>query len=128
MAAVQIVTPHLVVSDANAAIAFYKEALGATEALRMPAQDGKRLMHSEIHVNGARDRSWNYTVDGIDSNETSAGGSNLSPVRVNPDSLAEFRVITSNPTAEMGRNSGGQVAMMVARRPAILSAIGGRRR
>src|SRR5207237_3817100 len=27
-----------------------------------------------IHVNGARDRSWNYTIDGIDSNETSAGG------------------------------------------------------
>ncbi|HEY2018397.1 MAG TPA: TonB-dependent receptor [Bryobacteraceae bacterium] len=67
-----------------------------------------------IHVNGARDRSWNYTVDGIDSNETSAGGSDLSPVRVNPDSLAEFRVITSNPTAEYGRNSGGQVAMITS--------------
>ncbi len=65
-----------------------------------------------INVNGARDRSWNYTVDGIDSNETSAGGSDLSPVRVNPDSLAEFRVITSNPSAEYGRNSGGQVAMI----------------
>ena len=67
-----------------------------------------------IHVNGARDRSWNYTVDGIDSNETSAGGSDLSPVRVNPDSLAEFRVITSNPTAEYGRNSGGQVSMITS--------------
>ena len=67
-----------------------------------------------IHVNGARDRAWNYTVDGIDSNETSAGGSNLSPVRVNPDSLSEFRVITSNPTADYGRNSGGQVAMITA--------------
>src|SRR5205085_11043535 len=67
-----------------------------------------------IHVNGARDRSWNYTIDGIDSNETSAGGSDLSPVRVNPDSLAEFRVITSNPTAEFGRNSGGQVAMITS--------------
>jgi PhnB protein len=32
---VQIVTPHLVVSDANAALEFYKKALGATEALRM---------------------------------------------------------------------------------------------
>jgi hypothetical protein len=67
-----------------------------------------------VHVNGARDRSWNYTVDGIDSNETSAGGSDLSPVRVNPDSLSEFRVITSNPTAEFGRNSGGQVAMITS--------------
>ena len=51
---VQIVTPHLVVNDANAAIEFYKKALGAIEALRMPAQDGKRVMHSEIHINGAR--------------------------------------------------------------------------
>ena len=54
MPAVQIVTPHLVVNDANAAIAFYKEALGATEAVRMPAQDGKRLMHAELNFNGAR--------------------------------------------------------------------------
>ena len=51
---VQIVTPHLVVNNANAAIDFYKQALGATEVIRMPAQDGKRLMHSEINVAGAR--------------------------------------------------------------------------
>ncbi|MBC8168102.1 MAG: carboxypeptidase regulatory-like domain-containing protein, partial [Bryobacteraceae bacterium] len=64
------------------------------------------------HVNGARDRSWNYTVDGIDSNETSAGGSQLSPVRLNPDALSEMRITTSNATAETGRNSGAQVAMV----------------
>lgn len=67
-----------------------------------------------IHVNGARDRSWNYTVDGIDSNETSAGGSNLSPVRLNPDAVAEYRAITSNPTADYGRNSGGQVSFVTS--------------
>jgi hypothetical protein len=65
-----------------------------------------------VHVNGARDRSWNYTLDGIDINETSAGGSNSSPVRTNPDMLGEFRVVTANPSAEFGRNSGGQVAMV----------------
>jgi hypothetical protein len=65
-----------------------------------------------IIVNGARDRAWNFTVDGIDSNETSAGGSNFSPVRMNPDALAEFRVVTSNPSADMGRNSGANVAMV----------------
>ncbi len=80
--------------------------------LVLPGVVGGGNTGGEINVNGARDRSWNYTVDGIDSNETSAGGSDLSPVRVNPDSLAEFRVITSNPTAEYGRNSGGQVAMI----------------
>jgi hypothetical protein len=65
-----------------------------------------------VHVHGARDRAWNYTLDGIDTNETSAGGSNFSPLRANPDSLAEFRLITSNATAEFGRNSGAQVAMV----------------
>jgi hypothetical protein len=65
-----------------------------------------------IHVNGARDRAFNFTIDGIDSNETSAGGSNLSPTRINPDGLAEFRTITSNPTAENGRSSGAQVNLV----------------
>ena len=65
-----------------------------------------------IHVLGARDRAWNYTLDGIDVNETSAGGSDFSPLHTNPDSLAEFKVITSNATAEYGRNSGGEVTMI----------------
>lgn len=65
-----------------------------------------------VHVHGSRDRAWNFTLDGIDTNETSAGGSNFSPLRANPDSLAEFRVITSNPTAEYGRSSGAQVTMV----------------
>ena len=65
-----------------------------------------------IHVHGARDRAWNFTLDGIDTNESSAGGGNFSPIRTNPDSLAEFRVITGNFTADSGRNSGAQVAMV----------------
>ena len=65
-----------------------------------------------IHVHGARDRSWNFTLDGIDTNESSAGGSNFSPLRTNPDAIAEFKVLTGNVTAEFGRNSGGQVAMV----------------
>ncbi|HSU18726.1 MAG TPA: carboxypeptidase regulatory-like domain-containing protein [Acidobacteriaceae bacterium] len=66
----------------------------------------------DIVVNGSRDRAWNYVLDGIDDNETSSGGSNTSPSHQNPDMLAEFRVIVSNPTAEYGRNSGGQVLMV----------------
>jgi PhnB protein len=48
------VIPHLIVNDAAAALEFYKHALGATETMRMPAQDGKRLLHAEMEVNGAR--------------------------------------------------------------------------
>ena len=51
---VQTFTPHLTVSDARAALDFYSRGLGASEVIRMPAQDGKRLMHAEMQVNGAR--------------------------------------------------------------------------
>lgn len=80
--------------------------------LRQPGVVSGANTGGGIHVNGARDRAWNFTVDGIDSNETSAGGSNFSPIRTNPDGLAEFKVLTGNATAEFGRNSGGQVAMI----------------
>lgn len=49
----QGVIPHLVVDDAAAALEFYSKGLGAREAMRMPAEDGKRIMHAEIEVNGA---------------------------------------------------------------------------
>jgi hypothetical protein len=65
-----------------------------------------------IYVHGARDRSWNYTLDGIDTNDSSQGGSGTTSFRVNPDMLEEMRVLTGNNTAETGRNSGGQVAMI----------------
>jgi hypothetical protein len=65
-----------------------------------------------IYVHGARDRSWNYTLDGIDANDSSQGGSDTTSFRVNPDMLDEFKLITGNNTAEYGRNSGGQVAMI----------------
>lgn len=47
------VTPHLVVDGAADAIDFYARAFGAEEACRMPADDGRRLMHAEIRINGA---------------------------------------------------------------------------
>jgi hypothetical protein len=64
-----------------------------------------------VHVHGARDRAFNFTLDGIDINESSAGGSNFTPLRPNPDSLQEFQIITGNFTAENGRSSGAQVSL-----------------
>ncbi|HEX4945753.1 MAG TPA: carboxypeptidase-like regulatory domain-containing protein [Blastocatellia bacterium] len=64
------------------------------------------------HIFGARDRAINTTLDGIDANETSASTATSTPIRTNPDSLQEYRVITSNPSAEFGRNSGAQVALI----------------
>lgn len=65
-----------------------------------------------VNINGSRDRAQNFTLDGIDVNENSAPGSDFSPLRVNPDSISEFRVLTSNFTPDYGRASGGEVAMV----------------
>ncbi len=65
-----------------------------------------------VNVHGSRDRAFNFTLDGVDVNESSAGGSNFTPLRVNPDSLQEFQVVTGSFTAELGRSSGAQVTMV----------------
>jgi len=48
-------TPHLTIRDRRAAdaIDFYARAFGATEVTRVPADDGERLMHAHVHINGA---------------------------------------------------------------------------
>ena len=65
-----------------------------------------------VHVHGSRDRAFNFTLDGIDINDTSAGGSNFTPLRPNPDSITQFQVITGNFTADNGRSSGAQVTLV----------------
>ena len=42
--------PHLVVNGAAKAIDFYKRAFGAEEVMRMPAEDGTRLMHAQVRI------------------------------------------------------------------------------
>ena len=46
--------PHLVVSNAAAAIEFYKSAFGAEELARVPAPNSKKLMHALLAINGGR--------------------------------------------------------------------------
>ena len=72
---------------------------------------GANIEGGGVTVNGSRDRAWNYTLDGIDINETSAPGSNFSPLRTNPDSIEGFRVITGSANAEYGVTSGAQVIL-----------------
>src|ERR1044071_1985596 len=76
------------------------------------------------YVNGGRADQANVTLDGVEVNEQQAGldivattvtGANqafASVLRVTPDSVQEFRVVTSNPNADQGRSSGAQVSLV----------------
>lgn len=48
-------TPHIAIADkrASEAIEFYKQAFGAVEQVRMPAEDGVRLMRAHLLLNGS---------------------------------------------------------------------------
>ncbi|HEY7329918.1 MAG TPA: VOC family protein [Gemmataceae bacterium] len=50
---------HLVCSPCSEAIQFYKKAFGAEEICRIPAADGRRIMHAEIRI----DRSFVFLAD-----------------------------------------------------------------
>lgn len=66
---------------------------------------------SGMHVNGSRDRAYNVTIDGIDANESSVPNPMSNVYRLNPDNVQEFRSVTSNATAEQGRNSGANISI-----------------
>lgn len=83
-------------------------------------------------VNGGRRDQANITLDGVDANEQQTGldvvaasvNTNendankvreafASVLRINPDAVQEFRVITSGVGASQGRSSGAQVSLVI---------------
>src|SRR6266404_4560671 len=64
---------------------------------------------SGIHVNGARDRAVNVTVDGIEANESTVPNPLSNLYRLTPDNVQEYKVTTNNATPEEGRNSGASI-------------------
>jgi PhnB protein len=69
----QGVVPHLVIEGAADALDFYKTALGATELMRLPAEDGKRLLHAAMVVNGCHI----YLMDDFVEHRERHGGNKL---------------------------------------------------
>src|SRR5579864_2379709 len=64
-----------------------------------------------FNVNGMRSTYNNFLLDGLDNNSYGTSNQNYSAqvVQPSPDALAEFRVITSNFSAEYGRVGGAVV-------------------
>lgn len=63
-------------------------------------------------VNGGRADQANITLDGIDVNNQQNAEAFQSVLRVNPDSVDEFRVTTLNSDASKGRSSGAQISLI----------------
>ncbi|MCA1636239.1 MAG: carboxypeptidase-like regulatory domain-containing protein [Acidobacteria bacterium] len=74
----------------------------STESTRFRESGG-----SVISANGARVTNNNFTLDGVDNNESQFGQIGIYP---NPDAIAEFKVETSVPSAESGRAGGAIIS------------------
>lgn len=63
-------------------------------------------------VNGGKSDQANVTLDGVDVNDTFFGAAFTSVLRVTPDSVQEFRTVTSNADSSTGRSSGAQTSLV----------------
>ncbi len=63
-------------------------------------------------VNGGKSDQANVTLDGVDVNDQQNHTPFTSVLRVTLDSVEEFRTVTTNGGAEMGRSSGAQVSLV----------------
>jgi len=62
-------------------------------------------------INGGRTDTISWNIDGADNKDNGGGGNNF--ININPDAIGEFRVLTSNFTAESGTSSGAVVNMAI---------------
>jgi len=68
--------------------------------------------HRSGSVNGGKSDQANVTLDGVDVNEQQNHTPFTSVLRVTLDSVEEFRTVTTNAGADMGRTSGAQVTLV----------------
>jgi len=71
-----------------------------------------------LSVNGSRERNNNFLLDGTDNNDAEIPGLTLPQPglsSLNPDSVQEFRVITSSFLPEFGRNTGAVIDIVSKR-------------
>ena len=73
-----------------------------TESTRFRESGGSVLV-----INGGRATNNNFTLDGVDNNESQFGQIAIYP---NPDAIAEFKIESSVPSAESGRAGGGVIS------------------
>jgi Carboxypeptidase regulatory-like domain len=78
---------------------------------------GNSILHG-LSVNGSRERNNNFLLDGTDNNDAEIPGLTLPQpglTSLNPDSVQEFRVVTSSFLPEFGRNTGAVIDIVSKR-------------
>jgi hypothetical protein len=86
---------------------FYGLALTAPRVLP-PAQGSTLGFRGGFNVAGSSEVSNNFTLNGIDNNDTGINGPSFRP---SIDAIQEFKLLSGIYSAEYGRNSGGQVVI-----------------
>lgn len=100
--------PHLVCSPCTEAIEFYKKAFGAEEVTRMPAPDGRRIMHAAMKVGS----SYFFLVDDFPE---FCGGKSATPISLKgtPVSLHHY-VEDCDAAIKRAEKAGAKVEMPAA--------------
>ena len=70
---------------------------------------GNGVPAGEFSIAGGHDNSVTYLLDGGDNTSVTYGNPVMNP---NPDTIAEFRILTNNYTAEYGRSAGGIISVV----------------
>jgi len=72
---------------------------------------GYGVNNSAQSVNGSRTDTFSWNLDGADNKDNGGGGNNF--VNINPDAIAEFKVLTTNYSAEFGYSAGAVINIAV---------------
>ena len=72
---------------------------------------GYGVNNSAQSINGSRTDTFSWNVDGADNKDNGGGGNNF--VNINPDAIAEFKVLTTNYSAEYGNSAGAVVNIAI---------------
>jgi outer membrane receptor protein involved in Fe transport len=90
-------------------------APGVRRSMLGTDQSSSNYRESSFNVNGLRSALNNFQVDGVDNNTyaTSNQGYSNQAIQLSPDAVSEFKVQTSNYSAEYGRAGGAIINVSV---------------
>jgi PhnB protein len=99
--------PHLVCDRCSEAIEFYKKAFGAEEVGRVPAPDGRRIMHAAIRIG----KSFVFLVDDFPE---FCGGKSSTPTALKGTPVSLHRYVENCDAAIKRAQDAGATVVMPA--------------